>query len=206
MLSTTISRYDRGVTATRPYHHGNLRTALLDSAEEVLSESGAGALSLREVARRVGVSHAAPRRHFADRRALLDALAQEGYERLGRELDEALELARGLDAQLASFAGVYVNFATAHAALLELMFTSKHGNPSLSAAADRAFAAPLAAILDAQAAGDVVAGDPQGVGTVVFAALQGLATMISIGMLEEENLDALVTQAVERLLYGLRPR
>jgi AcrR family transcriptional regulator len=194
------------VTAARPYHHGNLRTALLDSAEQVLAESGAGALSLREVARRVGVSHAAPRRHFADRKALLDALAAEGYERLGRELDEALGGASGFDAQLVAFAHVYVNFAAGHAALLELMFAAKHGSVGLSGAADRTFAAPLAAILDAQGRDEVVPGHPEEVATVVFAALQGLATLVSAGWLEADRLDAIVDDAVVRLLDGLRPR
>ena len=69
--------------APRPYHHGNLRAALLEPAERALRERGVGGLSLRELAREVGVSHAAPRRHFADKQALLDALAEDGFERLG---------------------------------------------------------------------------------------------------------------------------
>src|SRR5947209_2974095 len=67
----------------RPYHHGNLRAELLAAAEQTVRERGVEALSLRELARRVGVSHGAPRRHFADRQALLDALAQAGFDRLG---------------------------------------------------------------------------------------------------------------------------
>src|SRR5215472_7707973 len=73
----------------RPYHHGNLRTALLDAAERTLRERGVQALSLRELAREVGVSHGAPRRHFPDRQSLLDALAGAGFERLGAELRAA---------------------------------------------------------------------------------------------------------------------
>ena len=78
------------VTATaRPYHHGNLRPALLAAAERALARGGE--LSLRELAREIGVSHAAPRRHFADKQALLDALALDGFERLGREMAAAVE-------------------------------------------------------------------------------------------------------------------
>ena len=66
----------------RPYHHGNLRGALLDAAERTVRERGVQALSLRELAREIGVSHGAPRRHFPDRQALLDALAESGFERL----------------------------------------------------------------------------------------------------------------------------
>src|SRR5919107_3634135 len=75
------------VTA-RPYHHGNLRAALLEAAERALARGGE--LSLRELAREVGVSHAAPRRHFADKQALLDALAEGGFERLGAEMRAAI--------------------------------------------------------------------------------------------------------------------
>ena len=96
MLSMpTSNRYDRPAWPSRhrPYHHGNLRAALLACAERTLREGGAGELSLRELARQVGVSHAAPRRHFADKQALLDALAEDGFERLGRELREAMDAA-----------------------------------------------------------------------------------------------------------------
>src|SRR5688500_16649409 len=80
------------VTATaRPYHHGSLRPALLAAAEGALARGGD--LSLRELAREIGVSHAAPRRHFADKQALLDALALDGFERIGREMAHALEQA-----------------------------------------------------------------------------------------------------------------
>ena len=79
--------------AARTYHHGNLRAALLDEAERSLSRRGASELSLRELARAVGVSHAAPRRHFPDKQALLDALAEDGFERLGRVLRDALAAA-----------------------------------------------------------------------------------------------------------------
>ena len=108
--------------ATRPYHHGNLRVALLARAVEVVDERGAADLSLRELARDVGVSHAAPRRHFADRQALLDALAVEGFDRLGEDLRAAVDRAgSAFDARLEQLAGAYLAFATHHAALLELM-------------------------------------------------------------------------------------
>ena len=81
-------------TTQRPYHHGNLRSELLSCAERALSEGGLAQLSLRDLARQVGVSHAAPRRHFADKQALLDALAQDGFDVVGTENgDTALELA-----------------------------------------------------------------------------------------------------------------
>src|SRR5450631_3377520 len=96
MMSTTTSSVRlSGVSTERPYHHGNLRTALLEQAERTVLERGVEALSLRELARETGVSHGAPRRHFADRQALLDALAEAGFQRLGAELRGAAEGAGG---------------------------------------------------------------------------------------------------------------
>jgi AcrR family transcriptional regulator len=192
------------MATTRSYHHGNLRAALLEAAERSL---GRGDLSLRELAREVGVSHAAPRRHFADKQALLDALAEDGFERLGRRLDEAMAAAGdSLGEQLGAFARAYVRFATEHGALLDLMFAGKQRADRLREAADRAFAAPLALFVAAQASGEIVAGDPERVGIVALATLQGLASLANNGMLAEHDLDEVVDEAVDRLVLGLRPR
>jgi AcrR family transcriptional regulator len=197
------------MATARSYHHGNLRSALLESAERTLTRRGASELSLRELAREVGVSHAAPRRHFADKQALLDALAEDGFERIGRELEEAMAAAgTSLREQLGAFALAYVRFATEHATLLELMFAGKHreGAEGLREAADRAFAAPLALFVTAQASGQVVPGDPERVGIVALATLHGLAALANNGMLGDATLDDLVEEAVDRIVLGLRPR
>src|SRR5271168_1175007 len=126
--------------AERPYHHGNLRTALLAQAARTVRECGVQAVSLRELAREAGVSHGAPRRHFPDRQALLDALAQAGFKRLGAELRGAFDRAgEDFEARLHATATAYVHFATRDAALLELMFAGKHQQQSgdLHQAAER---------------------------------------------------------------------
>jgi AcrR family transcriptional regulator len=213
MLSmTTSNRYAAEVTATgapRSYHHGNLRAALLEGAERMLAERGSGELSLRELAREVGVSHAAPRRHFPDRQALLDALALQGFERLAAELETAVgDRSQPFAERFAALARTYVGFATAHAALLELMFVGKHrpGAETLREAADRAFATPLAFVAEGIAAGELDGEDPERVGTLTFAAFQGVATLVNGGMLPSEGLEARVDGTVEQLLHGLRPR
>src|SRR6476661_9098645 len=89
-VNDNFDRYPPRRMNERPYHHGNLRTALLEQAERTVRERGVQELSLRELAREIGVSHGAPRRHFADRQALLDALAQVGFERLGAQLRAAV--------------------------------------------------------------------------------------------------------------------
>ena len=100
-------------TSATAYHHGDLRTAVLRSAGKLLEKEGVAALSLREVARRAGVSHNAPYRHFPDRDALLAALAAEGFERLG----EALQANAGRE-----MGAAYVRFALAHPQRFRLMF------------------------------------------------------------------------------------
>jgi AcrR family transcriptional regulator len=103
------------------YHHGDLRAALLRAAIELLEESGETALSLRAVARRAGVSPAAPYRHYADREALVSAVAAVGY----RELAERLAAAHpspSTPEQLASVAIAYVQFALERPALFRIMF------------------------------------------------------------------------------------
>ncbi|MFF0437210.1 TetR/AcrR family transcriptional regulator [Streptomyces sp. NPDC004327] len=98
----------------RTYHHGDLRQAVLAAALDVIATEGPGALSLRDLARRAGVSHAAPAHHFKDRTGLLTAIAAQGYDLLA----EALAGAPGLRER-----GVrYVRFAAAHPAHFQVMF------------------------------------------------------------------------------------
>src|SRR3979409_903782 len=92
------------------YHHGDLRTACVDAALELLEEGGATALSLRAVARRAGVSPAAPYRHYADREALVSAVAAVGYQELAERL-AAVHPEPATAAQLAGVAVAYVQFA-----------------------------------------------------------------------------------------------
>jgi AcrR family transcriptional regulator len=195
--------------SSRPYHHGNLRAALLEQAERTVADRGAQALSLRELAREVGVSHAAPRRHFPDRQALLDALAQDGFERLGYELERAVERAGpSFGARLHALSQAYIAFATRHPALLELMFAGKErdGADRVREAGDRVMATALGVFSDAQSGGELPAGDPARVATVAFATLQGLAAMANGGMIDSAPVDEVVTGAIDQLLDGLRPR
>jgi AcrR family transcriptional regulator len=189
----------------RPYHHGNLRTALLAQAERTVRERGVQDLSLRELAREVGVSHGAPRRHFPDRQALLDALAEAGFERLGSELRGALDGAgEDFQARLQATAAAYIRFATRDAALLELMFAGKHSEQSgaLHEVAERAFAVMLELIEQGQADGALDPGEPERVGLVLFATIQGIAALVSGGMVDAEQLDELLADAIAHFLRG----
>ncbi len=191
----------------RPYHHGNLHTALLEQAERTVREHGLGELSLRKLAREVGVSHGAPRRHFPDRQSLLDALAEAGFARLGEELRSAVDAAgQDFRAQLRATASAYVRFATRDAALLELMFAAKHQEEAgmLQAAAERAFSVMLELIAHGQAEGILEPGEPERVGLVLFATIQGIAALVTGGMVRPEQVDGLVIDAIAHFVRGSR--
>jgi AcrR family transcriptional regulator len=191
----------------RPYHHGNLRAALLEQAERTVRERGVQQLSLRQLAREIGVSHGAPRRHFPDRQALLDALAEAGFARLGAELRRAVDGAGDdFEARLQATAAAYVRFATRDAALLELMFAGKHNDASgaLYDAGVRAFAVMLELIEQGQAHGALERGEPERVGLVLLATIQGIAALVTSGIVEAERLDELVTDAISHYLRGSR--
>ncbi|WP_134728676.1 TetR/AcrR family transcriptional regulator [Amycolatopsis nivea] len=191
----------------RPYHHGSLRTALLDAAERGLRAHGADQLSLRDLAREIGVSHAAPRRHFPDRQALLDALAEAGFARLDSALRTALKTAEDFPGRVRAAATAYTRFATENSALLELMYTSKHrpGASRIVQAAEAPFALMNDLIVEGQQQGALQEGPPQRIGVVLFATLQGIATLGNGALVPPELLDGLVDTAVEQFLRGARP-
>ena len=191
----------------RPYHHGALREALLEQAERTVRERGADALSLRELARAVGVSHGAPRRHFPDRQALLDAVAEAGFDRLGVELRAAADGAgEEFEPRLRATAAAYVRFATRDPALLDLMFAGKHRETSgaLHEAAENAFAVMLELIAQGQAEGALEPGEPERVGLVLFSTIQGIASLVSAGIVQPDQLEALVVDAIAHFLRGSR--
>ena len=141
-MTAPRSRRAPGARARR-YHHGNLRAALLGAAEVELGTRGLERFSLREVAKRAGVSHAAPAHHFGDVNGLLTALAAEGYRRFVATQDarQRKAAADGLSQLVAAGMG-YIDFALGHPALFRLIFSSNRPDydaPDLSAAASTAF-------------------------------------------------------------------
>ncbi len=194
----------------RQYHHGNLRETLLRSAEDELRRGGVDALSLRELARAANVSHAAPRRHFTDRQDLLDALAENGFARLDADLRDSLaDASDSFPSRLRAAFLAYVRFATENAALVELMYASKHGRgpaaDRIMAAADAPFGLMNNIVVQGQSEGRLPAGEPERTGLVVFASMQGIAAMVNGGMIRPEHLGAVVDDAIGVLLRGTAP-
>jgi AcrR family transcriptional regulator len=177
------------------YHHGSLREALLAEGRRLLIEQGPDAVTLRELARRTGVSHAAPRRHFADRDALLAAIAARGFD----ELTEALRSAARRDdlrARLTAYAHAHVRFAVENGPLLTLMFSRRSGagsSPDVEAAA-RFFAL----------GGELLGEDPAGpVGPLPYllaATLEGISSLVVAGRLPAAGVEGVVDEAVGMLL------
>src|SRR5262249_13796730 len=121
-----------------PYHHGDLRDALIQAAQEILEAEGLAALSLRGVARRAGVSPAAPYHHFPDKQALLDAVAERGFDALTAAMTTRMDKVSGGAGRLDASGIGYVAFAVGNPALFGLMFSAVGQNPSAGTSLDSA--------------------------------------------------------------------
>ena len=133
-----------------PYHHGHLREALVAGAQELIEEVGVESLTIRGLAERVGVSHAAPQYHFVDKASLLVAVATEGFRELSRALEDIETGSDPVEAFVA-MGRTYVNFAFASPQRYRLMFASdipelKAGNPEFCEASGAAFSLLTGAI------------------------------------------------------------
>lgn len=182
----------------RPYHHGDLRNALLDAARAILEEESLAGLSLRAVARRAGVSHAAPYRHFPNHEALLVELAIEGFAELRTEIVAAGATAGAESDRIANLGAAYMRFVARRPALTRLMFgpqlPNRNSFPTLGEAAD-AIGAEIGNALHDSA-----------LGLAVWAAVHGLATLILENVIDlgqrRSGLDVLPSRA-EILLRSL---
>jgi AcrR family transcriptional regulator len=184
------------------YHHGHLRTALLDSAEELLQDAGAEGVTLREVARRAGVSHAAPYRHFDSKEDLLAEIARVGFDRLR----ERLAAVRGEDSVRAAGAA-YVGFAVEQPARFDLMFgpyiTDYERHPALGRSAAAAFEELVELIAAEQREGRIRGGPAEAHATFAWATVHGLATLLNSGRLGGADTDALIALATGSVLTGI---
>jgi len=136
-----------------PYHHGDLRAALLEAAAEEIDRVGVAKLSLRELARRAGVSHAAPAHHFGDKTGLLTALATEGFRMLHERTGPTL----GRPDALVRAGEQYVEFALEHPAHFSVMFDPhllRMSDPALEAERNQAFENFFAAVSDTTGTAD----------------------------------------------------
>lgn len=189
--------------AGRPYHHGDLRRALLTAAAEAIEESGPTALSLRDLARRAGVSHAAPAHHFGDKAGLLTAFATEGFGMLA----DSLNRVRADVDNLLEIGVAYVKFAVEHRAHFEVMFRPElfdREDPALAAAQRRASDALRAGVA---ALPDTAAGpEAANAQLAAWSIVHGFATLWLGGALPPEvgSDPEAASRAVIRLLFSPR--
>jgi AcrR family transcriptional regulator len=195
---------------TKSYHHGNLRNELLDTAEAQLAE-GVDELSLRALARSVGVSQTAPYRHFSDKNELLVALATRGYEQLLSELKEAGKTAGGPEGQLAAFAHTYVNYAVDHPDLFRLMFgpmeKPQQDYPDLRQAMRDTYDLVRSIMREGMAQGIFKQEDTEYLANAGWSGIHGLATLkIDSPQLFERHIDLRrqIELGVQIFLAGLR--
>jgi AcrR family transcriptional regulator len=197
------------------YHHGDLRRTLLDFAFAHVERNGVDTLSLREVAREAGVSHAAPYRHFPTRDALIAAMAEEGFALLRQML---VETTRDEPDPLVRFrkqGEAFIRFASAHPAHYRVMFSRRvphgPGHPALEEAGTAAMRELIEVIADCQKAHRLRSGNRERMAVAAWAMVHGMATLLVDGQIDRGRLTparqaALIREVVEVVARGLAPK
>jgi AcrR family transcriptional regulator len=193
------------------YHHGNLRNTLLVIATELLAEEGVHSLSLRKMAQRAGVSHNAPYMHFADKEAVLAAIAEEGFRLLAIDVESAISKSRdGSRQQLIAASEAYVCFAINHADHLQVMFqpTDVDKYPTLLEVSQASLNRLFALVKLGQENGEFRPGDTYEMTKAIWAMVHGVATLSiayqTVILLPGKNSgEDVVTVLVNYLLDGL---
>jgi AcrR family transcriptional regulator len=194
--------------STRPYHHGDLRRVVIETAQDMLREEKGWQFTLREVARRAGVSHAAPYKHFPDKGALLAELATQGFDELREEVSRTIERPlRSARAEFKAAAKAYIRFGTANPSLYKLMFSAdvdKRTSPTLKEAGTRAFAELTGILERGQSSGAFKKQPVRGQAAAAWALVHGF-TMLAIDghLLPEQVGTKPIDSVLASLLEGL---
>ncbi len=193
----------------KPYHHGALRQALLEGAMKLLEENGAPQLSLREAARKAGVSQTAPYRHFTSKEALLAALAAQGFQDLCTAMDKAKAATDNAAENLHAMGRAYVGFALARPQLFRLMFgpeiSDKSAFPETDAAARGAYSRLARAVEAYLAARRIHLKTPQVPAVTAWSLVHGLAALLidnQIVDMDKEGQDQLITAVTGFFVTG----
>lgn len=171
---------------TTPYHHGDLKSTLLAYARDTLEDTGLDGMSLREMAKAVGVSHTAAYRHFADKQSLLDAVAVQGFDELlaacraavAEAISAGTTRGEGSEQALVACGLAYVRFGRQHPRLLNHMFTATtraDAPEGLRAVAAELFGLLMGCVAQGQAEGRFHAGDTRALAHACWAMVHGLA-------------------------------
>ena len=197
--------------APRAYHHGDLKAALVEAALEILRQEGLEALTLRAVARRVGVSQAAPYRHFSDRRALVAAVAEHGFTRMREAMLEAVQAGQGR-LGLKQVAVAYVRFGLESPAEYRVMFgpevAATDDLPALRQTARSVLGFVAEGIAQLQQAGLVGPGNPLLMAIATWSTLHGLVMLTLDGQTTSvaPSVDVIVEEATRIMMFGMAGR
>lgn len=196
----------------KTYHHGDLRNALIQAGLELLAEGGVHELDLRKVARRAGVSHTAPYRHFDDKQALIAAINEEGFHWLAERIQSTLrEVSDEPIEQLFGIALSYVQFAQENPWLMREMFSGltieREMFASLHTASKTVYRLYAEVIRHGQERGKIVDGDPAALAGVLWSVLHGLAMLIIENQMRPyadgpEGTERVTRYAIEVLYEG----
>jgi AcrR family transcriptional regulator len=192
------------------YHHGDLRQSLIDGAIALMGETGISELSLRQVARRVGVSHNAPYRHFEDKEALLAAVAAQGFQSLQEAMETARQQVPAEAAKRLEAIGIaYVMFALAQPLHYRLMFGDYRCHfgkyPDLTEASQQAFLVLLTTIQEGQTTGVFSQADPMDMARVAWSLVHGQSMLALDDKLNVNpaQLAAFLQFSSKTLIHGL---
>ncbi|RQU46037.1 TetR/AcrR family transcriptional regulator [Burkholderia cenocepacia] len=191
----------------KPYHHGDLRRVIIETALDTLREQQNWQFTLREIARRANVSHSAPYRHFPDKAALLRELALIGFDRLRDKLQATLDSATDTPVSLLTLGYAYLDFGAQNPDLYRLMFAADAGEPS-DIHLDPRTQAPFLLVIDflerGQREGRIRRRPALGQATACWAHLHGLTMLAIDGRLVPEKVgDHAIDDALTTLLDGL---
>ena len=198
------------VNQTKPYHHGDLRGALLQASLELLRHPASGDFTLRQIARRAGVSHNAPYRHFRDKDDLLAAIAEQGFERLTAAIQSAAGKGQTPFEQLQSAGIAYIEFAQAQPEHFSVMFSidlKENRHVSAKAAAEKCFAELVKLVAASRQVQSPRSVPPETAALVAWTQVHGIAVLALRGQLrfrsrrEIKEFAKLATEAIGR---GLR--
>ena len=192
------------------YHHGDLRTALLDEASAMIAEGGTESVTMRALGERLGVSRAAPYRHFEDKTSLLVAVAAAGFRQLSERLEEIEAGApRSSVERVRRMGEEYVRFALENPAHYRLMYgreaMGRQNLPELRQAGSDLFKQLVDVIRAYQDSGGIKREDPRAQAYVAWSAVHGLASLLIEGqIISTVDVDALIRQTTQTVLDGMR--
>jgi AcrR family transcriptional regulator len=191
---------------TKKYHHGDLKNALIKAGMEILSSEGVSGLSLRKVAQKAGVSHAAPYAHFEDKQALIAAISTEGYRKLLDHLDAILvQYPNDPKSQLVEAAWAYICFAQTDPAHFRVTFSSavehEKNYPTLVEMTGKTFSRVVQIVGACQAAGLLSPGPADVMAISVWSMVHGFTSLLIEGQISHKQLERMTVR--EMLLFTL---